>query len=155
MRSATTSGWLDDVRRRVDDPGDEYLPSREPHVLPYFPLLLMAPIRPHDRQGRRPRREQNVDDVSERHVVVVWCLTGTPAHVHTDALWCNVAGGSVKRRDVLRHNRAELRDGEIGKPGATQGQVGTVELQEKTGLDDSVVLLLHHLCHGFQVCFAA
>src|SRR5215831_18916460 len=146
---------LDDVRRRVNDLGNEHLLSREPHVLPYFPLMLMAPIRPYDRQGRRPRLEQYIDDVSERHVMVMWCLTGPPAHVHTDALRWNVARGGVERRDVLRHHCAELRDGEIRKPGAAQGQVGTIELQEETGLDDGVVLPLHHLCHGFQVRFSA
>src|SRR5262249_20410565 len=34
-------GMLDNVRRRVDDPGDEHLPIGEPHVLPHLPLVLM------------------------------------------------------------------------------------------------------------------
>ena len=50
--------------------------------------------------------------------------------------------------------RAELRDGEIGKPGAPQGQVGAVKLEEETGLDNGVVLPLHHLCHGCQIRFS-
>ena len=44
--------------------------------------------------------------------------------------------------------------GEIRKPGAPQGQVGAVELQEETRLDNRFVFPLHHLRHGFQVGFS-
>src|SRR5262245_26643567 len=146
---------LDDVRRRVDDSGDKYLLSRESHVLPHLPLVLVAPVGPYDGQGGRPPREQHVDNVSEWYVVVVWRLTGTPADVHADVLRCNITGGGVERLDILGHYCAELRDREIRKPGAAQGEVRAVELQEETGLDDGVVLPLHHLCHGFQVGLSA
>src|SRR5262249_28658005 len=109
---------------------------------------------PHDRQGDRPRCEQYVDDISERYVVVARPFTGTPAHVHANVLGRDVAGGGVERRDVLSHDRAKLRYGEVGKPGTAQGQVRAVELEHETGLDDGLVFSLHHLCHGFQVRFS-
>ena len=98
--------------------------------------------------------EQHIDDVSEWYVVVVRCLTGTPADVHADLLRRNVSGGGVERLDILGHYRAELRDREIRKPGAPQGEVGAVELEDEARLDNRFILALHHLRHGFQIRFS-
>src|SRR5262245_25596751 len=135
---------LDNVRCRVNDPWDKHLPSGELYVLPHLPLMLMAPVSCHNGHGGWPRREQHIDNVSERHVVVARRLPCPPAHVHADLLRWNVSGGMVQRLHVLGDHGAELLDREVRKPGAAEGQIGAVELEKETRLDNRFILPLHY-----------
>ena len=60
-------------------PGMSTLPVGELDVFPHLPLMLMAPVGPHDGHGAWPCLEQQVNDISERYIMVVWCLHLPPS----------------------------------------------------------------------------
>src|SRR5262249_29093555 len=62
---------LDDVRRRIDDAGDDDLVLRQLRVPPYMPLVLVAAVRRHEGESLRPRLKDQIDDRRQGHVVVM------------------------------------------------------------------------------------
>src|SRR5262245_26952055 len=62
---------LDEVGRRVEHARDENLAGGQLHALEQPPLVRVPWIRGLERDARRPRGEDDVDDVGERDVVVV------------------------------------------------------------------------------------
>src|SRR5215831_13740954 len=79
-------GMLDEVRGGIDHARDDDLAVGQLHILPHFPFVAVAGVRAGKRQRLRPSFEHDVDDVLQRHVLVVGTLGRGPANVHAHAL---------------------------------------------------------------------
>src|SRR5690606_18547058 len=70
---------LDEVRRGVDDAGDDHLAFGQLYVLEDTPLMLVTRIGALEGDARGPGRQHGLDDLAQRDVVVVGPLVVTPA----------------------------------------------------------------------------
>mmetsp|Transcript_118125 Transcript_118125/g.335090 ORF Transcript_118125/g.335090 Transcript_118125/m.335090 type:complete len:278 (-) Transcript_118125:532-1365(-) len=135
---------LDVARGRVQHPGHDDLARRQLGGLEDFPLVAMAWVARLHAQVLRLGDEHDVDDVGERHVVVVGPRVVAPADVHTHALGRDVRHrlvhdphGGLRRLLELRERPVlELRV-------AAHAEVGAVDLKREAGGVDGVVLPLH------------
>ena len=100
MRCATSSGCSMKFDFDSRTPGISTLPVGQLHVLEQRPLVRVARVRRLEGDAGRPGLEHDVDDVGERHVVVVRALVVAPADVHAQLLGRDVAQRVVQRRDV-------------------------------------------------------
>ena len=92
------------------------------------------------------------DHAIETDVVVVGALVVAPAQVHPHAGGVEVAGRVVEHVDVERRAGEELAIGERLEPGvACHREVGAVELDIETGVDDRLVFDSHGLADGDDV----
>jgi hypothetical protein len=62
---------LDEVRRRVDDAGNENLVFRDIDGLQIFPFVVVAWIGGFDADRLRARLERDVDDLGQRQIMGV------------------------------------------------------------------------------------
>src|SRR4029079_4194267 len=66
----------------------------------------------------------------------------------------NSASSVVQSLDVLRDYTAPLRHRHVGKVVTTLSKIGAVELHEKAGRSNRLILSLHDLCDSQQICGA-
>src|SRR5881397_1336106 len=146
---------LDEVAGVADHAGDEDLAARQLDVFPHAPLVLVAWVGRFERVGLRAHRQDQVDEVAQREIVLVRTVVTAPADVKADALGRNVAQRVVERLDAQRRELPVLRDGHrrVDLPGV--GKVGVVYLEDEARADDRVVLDLHRLGDGGQIRFVA
>ena len=128
---------LDEVRGGIDHARDDDLAVGQLHVLPHFPFVAVAGVRAGKRQRLRPSFENDVDDVLQRHVLVVGTLGRGPANVHAHALGRDVSDRVVERLDESGDHLAEFFQAQMGKHHvAAERQVRTVELQHEASVHD-------------------
>src|SRR6266576_636689 len=77
---------LDNVRRMADDAGNEHFARGQFNFLPHAPLMLVARIGGFDGNRVRFHFENEVDDVSQRDVVLVRAVIAAPAGVKAHAV---------------------------------------------------------------------
>ena len=99
--------------------------------------------------------KHDVDDLAQRHVVVVRAFVVAPAEVHPHLLGRDVAGRVVDRLDVQLRAAAELREGLVGVHVPRHREVGAIELEHDPGRVDLVVLGLHHVRQRGDVLLVA
>ena len=103
-----------------------------------------------------PGREDDVDDVLERHVVVVGPLVVAPADVHADAVRRHAGEGVVERLDVEARHPPELLEaqgGELDVP--PHGEIRAVHLEQEPRADHRLVLVPHGVRNGEEVGLVA
>ena len=72
--------------------------------------------------------------------------------MHAHAVGRNVGDGVVECGDVDRDDLPEVGETFIPVLHVPEhGEVGTIELEQKTGVDDRLVFLLHHVGDGEDV----
>src|SRR3989442_5271375 len=103
---------LDVVRLRLDHAGDQHLALRHLHALEQRPLVTVPGVGGLERDAGGARREHEVDDVGQRHVVVMGALVVAPAHVHAQLLGRDARGRVIQRLDVQAGRLPELLEAE-------------------------------------------
>src|SRR6185369_10302339 len=98
---------LDEVGGGVDDAGDEDLAGREVDALPHLPLVPVPGVGAGNHEAGGPALDDDVDDVGQRHVVVVRAAGAGPADVHAHAVGGDVGDGVIEHRDVHLGDLAE------------------------------------------------
>src|SRR5262245_48047757 len=156
MRSATSSGCSTKFEVESITPGMMDLAVGQLHVLPHLPFVAVAGVRAAKRQRLRPSFEHDVDDVLQRHVLVVGTLGRGPANVHAHALGRDLSDRVVERLDVGGDHLAEFFEAQMGEYHvAAERQVGTVELQHQAGVHDGAVFARHHVGERVEIGFLA
>src|SRR6266536_6694745 len=110
---------LDEVRRRIDDAGNENLVVGNLDVLQIFPFMVVAWIGGFDAERRRERPEGNVDDFGQRQVVSVWSLVVAPADMQPHAVDRQASRRSIERfefRKIAKRNIEALNAATAGLP---------------------------------------
>ena len=103
-----------------------------------------------------PRGEDDVDDVGQRHVVVVGPLVVAPAEMHAGLVGRHVGEGVVERLDVQARGLAELLGAERRVLDvAAHRQVRAVDLQHEPRPGHRLVLGAHRLGDREQVLLVA
>ncbi len=126
------------------------------HVLEHPPLVGVPRIRRLERDAAGPGREDDVDDVAERHVVVMGPFVVAPAQVHPRLLGRHARQRVVQRVDVQARHLPELLQAEVGELDvAAHAEVGTVDLEHEARGGDGLVLLAHRLGDGEQIGLVA
>src|SRR5215469_1979347 len=134
-------GVLDEIGAVADDAGDERCVSGKLYVLEDAPFVLVAGVRGLDRIASGTHTEDQVDNVAERNVVVVRSVEAAPAHMQSDLFFTDVAQRIVQRIDAQRCVLAVIGETDVGQAVPAVGEVGIVNLQLKSGIDDRLVLL--------------
>ena len=86
----------------ADDTGDQHLAGGQLDVAPHLPLVLVARIGALDHIGADANRQDEIDDVLERHVGGVRSGPAAPADVIADALGRQPRDGVVEHLHVHR-----------------------------------------------------
>ena len=147
-------GMLDEVRLRFDHAGDQHLAGRQLHGLEHGVFVGMARIGGLQRDGVRPRLENDVDDVGERHVVMVRALVIAPAQMQADLLGRDVPGRVIERLDVQLDALAERLEIEVGVLDVpAHAEIGAIDLQHDAGFGDGLVFVTHRIGDGVDVGF--
>src|SRR5581483_317002 len=94
----------------------------------------------------------DIDDVPERHVAVMRPLVVAPAQVQPQLIRRSVAKRMIERLDVHLRLLAELLQIKIGVLDvASHREVGTVDLQHETRLEQRGVLAAHGIGDRVQI----
>ena len=136
-------GVLDEVAAMPDDARDQCRAVRKFHRLENPPFVLMARVRGLDRIASRIDAEDQIDDVPERDVVVMRPVKAAPADMQSHLLARDAAQRMVQRIDPHRRIFAILRERDVGQAVPAVRQIGVVDLQQKAGLDDRAIFLVH------------
>ena len=131
---------LDEVGGVPDDARDEHRALGQLHLLEDPPLVLVAGVGGLDRVARGADAEDDVDDVLERNVVAVRAVEAPPADVQPHLLARDAAQGVVDRVDAQRGVLAVVAHAHVRIHLPAVGQVRVVDLQQKPGGDDRLVL---------------
>ena len=133
---------LDDVGAGVDDARDEDLLRRERDLGKHRPLVLMAGIRPLDRETVCMHLIDDVQNLGEGKVVVVRARVVTPADMDADSVGIDSFQRLVEDLHMELDPGAEVRDRRVRKiQVAAEGEIRTVDLQDESPADDCPVLL--------------
>jgi hypothetical protein len=109
-----------------------------------------------ERDAGGPGREDHVEDLGQRHVVVVRPLVIAPAEVHARLVGGYVGEGVVQRLDVQPRRLAKLVGAERGVLDVPpHRQVRAVHLQHEAGARHRLVLVPHGLGDREQVLLVA
>ena len=143
---------LDEVRLRLDDPGDEDQVVGKPDVGPHRVLVSVARVRRLERQRRHVGLHDDVDDVGQRHVAVMRTLVVAPAQVQSRTIARHALERMVQRGNVHLDALPELRDVEVPVHHVpAHRQVGAVDLQDQARVGHGPVLVAHGVSDGEQV----
>ena len=132
---------LDEIRRRIDDAGNEDLVVGDFYRLEVLPFVVVARIGGLDADRLHARLEGDVDDLGHRQIVGVRPLVIAPADVQPHAVGRQPLGRGVERRDIaLGDFFAEFVIAEMAVlVVARRAEIGRVDLQHEAGLDDGAV----------------
>src|ERR1700728_1117731 len=144
-------GMFDQDGRMRDNAGDQNLAVRQLDVLPDLPFVLMARIGRLEGIGAGADLQNDIDDVFELHVVDARAHIDAVAGVKTDLLRRNVAQRVIERCDADFRPFAAVGDARLGMDDVIGDQPWIVDLQQKSGSDDSLVFLAHRLGDGEDV----
>ena len=137
---------LDVVRLAFDDAGYQDFAVGHLDRLEHDPLVAVARVRRLELDRVRLRLPHHVDDVLERHVVVMRTGIIAPAEMHPDLLGRNVHERPVERFDIQLHALPKTGEVEVSELRvASHREVGTVDLQRHAGGGDRLVLVPHRL----------
>ena len=143
---------LDEIGDGVDHAGDERHVVRYGDALEDLPLVRVARVGGLERDAAHRHRQDHVDDVAERNVVVVRAFKITPAQVQPQLVGRQARQHFGQHVQVHAGGVDELRIAEVAEARvARHRQVRTVDLQDVAGVDDGAVLVEHRLGEGFEV----
>src|ERR1700722_12105372 len=91
---------LAQIRLRLDDARDDGLALRQFDALEQRPFMRVAWVRRLERDRARPRQEDDVDDVGERHVTMMRPLVIAPAQMHSRLFRRDLRQRMVQRLDM-------------------------------------------------------
>ena len=143
---------LDEVVGGVDDAGDEHHAVGQRTTLEAVVLVGVAGVghRQHERADVGLVEERL--DVGERDVVGVRALVVPPADVQPDVGGVDAVERGVDGVDHELDPVEELAERPVGEEGvALHGEVGRVDLQQQSALDDGAVLGAERGRHGSHV----
>ena len=150
MRSATL-GMLDHVGGMTDDAWKDQLAVWQFHVLPDFPLVLVADVADLKRIGMRVDRQHHLDDVAHGDVGRVRTVPTAPAQMKPDAVRRQVADRVVQRLDAEHGELLIIVQGGLGFDHVpVLGERRVVKLQDEARVDDRFVCLAHRVGAGEQ-----
>ena len=145
---------LDDVGRGIDHARNDFLAGRQFDVAPDLPFVLVARVRCRERNRMRAARQHDVDDVLDLDVGVVRRHGRAPAHMHAHALGRQVAHRVVERGDIDGNDLAVVGERQVEIDHVPQHrEIGTIELEDKAGLDDRLVFAPHHVGERVDIFF--
>src|SRR2546423_13900140 len=108
--------------------------------------MLMARIRRFVRNTHRPDMEDDVDDVAQGDVAMMWTLVVTPAKMDAHAVRWNVNQRGVQHFDMHLDVLAELRHTRTGKLDmSAHREVGAIDLEHEARPSDHLVFRFHRL----------
>ena len=143
---------LDAVRRHVNEPGHEHNAVREGNLFEDLPFVLVAWVRSLDVDGPDVRPEDRLDDLAQRHVVVVRPRVVSPADVEAQLLARDPFDRPVQRLDRLVEVRPPVGDVGADRPEVLRHrEVGRVELELEPRLRDRAVLVAHRFRDRVEV----
>jgi hypothetical protein len=143
---------LDRVDLDVDHAEDQVLAVGQVDLLEDLPLVRVARVGALDVERPRVRLQDRLDDVPQRHVLVVRAGVVAPAHVQADLLLGDAVERRVQRVDRHRQVRVPALDRRADGP-AVRGhrEVGRVDLQVEPGVGDRLVLVAQRLAERLEV----
>jgi hypothetical protein len=133
-------------------PAMRTLPAGSGTFSPHLPLVLVTGIGAGHHEPGRPPLDDDVHDVPERHVPMVGTAGARPADVHAHPVGGDVRDGVVENIHVHLGYLPELLQGQVRELGVpTEGEVGTVDLEDEASLHDGLILALHHVGQRVEV----
>jgi hypothetical protein len=99
---------LDVVGLRFDDAGTDELVLGHAEFLQHTPLVTVSRVGAFEEHGLGLSRPDDVDDVFDRHVVVVGAWIVPPTQMHAQLLCGDIAHCVVQRLDVGSNGGTEL-----------------------------------------------
>jgi len=147
---------LNEIRFRLDDPGNNDLALRQLDLLEQGPFMRVARVRSLELDRRWPRCKRDIDDLGEWHVAMVRPLVIAPAQMHPHALRRDRGERMIQRLDMEPRPFAEFLDRQVGILDVpAHRQVGAVDLQGDPGRRNRLVFTAHRLRDREQVRFLA
>src|SRR5262245_54182625 len=135
---------LDDVRRRVDDAGQEQHVARERMLAERLQFVLMARARERQRERADLGPVDDRQERLERHVVGVGAVVIAPAEVQAHAVSGDRRDRLVGRVDVERDGCEKAVEGFVLEEArALHRQIRAVELEHEATRHDQLVLAAH------------
>ena len=101
-------GVLDEIRFRFDDPRNQHLAVGQFHRLKQCPLVGVSWIGGFERDRYRLGLENDVDDVGERDIAMMWAFVVPPAEMHAQLLNRDIGHRMIERLDMQLRALAEL-----------------------------------------------
>ena len=118
--------------------------------------MLVTWVGPLDRKATRIHLKHDVQNVSQRHVVVMRTGVVAPTDVDANPLGIDAVQRVIQHLDAELDRDSKLRDRYIGKLQMTaKSEIGTVDLKEETAANDRPVLLAEGIGQGIQEVTAA
>ena len=120
--------------------------------LQVLPFVLVTRVGAFETQRLRAGLEANIDDLAEREVVGVRALVVAPANMKPHRILGDSDGRRIEGFDVAFRNLTEFVIGEVTVLVVARGtEIGGVDLQQKAGRDNRLVLNAHHLGERLQI----
>ena len=118
--------------------------------------MFVAGVGPGKGYRRRPGLQYQVNHLPQGNIGMVRPQSAAPANVHPHPFRRQFGYRIVQRRHVHGRHFPKLRQSQMGKNlMAAQGQVGTIQLQQKAGVHNGLILAFHHFGQGVQVFLLA
>ena len=141
---------FDEVGAMSDHAGDQDNIVRQAKILEHLPLMFVTGVRGLDREFARVHAEQDVDDLLERKIELVRSVIAAPADMKANLLPGNAAQRMISAHRFQRRVFAIVRNAHIGIHLPAVGEIGIIDLQHETGIDDGQVFLSHHVGDGIE-----
>jgi hypothetical protein len=127
-------GMFDEVGAMPDHTGDQDNIVRQAKILEHLPLMLVTGVCSLDRELARVHAEQDVDDLLERKIELVWSMVAAPADMNANLLFGNAAQRMIQRIDSQHRVFAIVRNAHIGIHLPAVGEIGIIDLQHETSI---------------------
>ena len=145
-------GVLDEIRRRIETTRDDQLVARKREVAPEPPFVGVSRVRALETQAGGSRREDDLGDLLEGDVMVVWPFVVAPANVHAHAVGGDPSDRCVQHFDVHARHVLEFLEVEprvLRMP--RHGEVGAIDLEHEARSDDRLVFAGERGAKRFEV----
>ena len=152
-RCATSRGCSTTLAAWLITPGMRILPSGSLVCCQTSRLVLVPRVGRFDRVGLCLHPQHQVDDVCQRHVPGVRDVLAAPADVVAHPVLLDAEGGVQGLDGQLHSTGSRYRCRQ--HVGVSRRHPGVVHLEEETGVDDGVVLLLERVCDGEEQNFSS
>src|SRR3989475_1949474 len=137
-------GMLDEVRGRVDDPGQEQHRVGQGVPPEHLVLVRVTGIRQLERERPDPRPIDERQDRLQGDVGGVRAVVVAPADVQPDAVRGDLRRGAIDGLDVRLDDLQKALEGLVlEEPRALHREIRAVELEQEAARVDQLVLLLH------------
>jgi hypothetical protein len=99
---------LNVVGGRIQHARDQHLAVGEVDLLEQDPLMRVTWVGRLNGDRRWPRREDEINDISQRNIVGMWSLVVAPAEMQAHSFRGDIAGGMVERLYMQVDSAAKL-----------------------------------------------